>query len=124
MKLNILYTINKYKENSKGLCYITCRLTYLKKRKQFSTGIFINPLFWNSKKQQAEPLEPDVNYINTQLSLIRQNLNQAFLFLQVKGTPFTVLDIYKKHKGEASALYLYTLYVDGKRIDTKRMIVE
>ncbi len=24
----------------------------------------------------------------------------------------------------ASALYLYTLYVDGKRIDTKRMIVE
>jgi len=24
----------------------------------------------------------------------------------------------------ASAVYLYTLYVDGKRIDTKRMIVE
>ena len=100
MKLNILYTINKYKENSKGLCYITCRLTYLKKRKQFSTRIFINPLFWNSKKQQVEPLEPDVNYIKTQLSLIRQDLNQVFLFLQVKGTPFTVLDIYSQYKGE------------------------
>ena len=81
MKLNILYTINKYKENSKGLCYITCRLTYLKKRKQFSTRIFINPLFWNSKKQQVEPLEPDVNYINTQLSLIRQNLNLENYFI-------------------------------------------
>ena len=33
--------------------------------------------------------------------MIRQVLNQAFLFLQVKGTPFTVLDIYKKYKGEA-----------------------
>ena len=91
MKLNILYTINKHKVNSKGLCYITCRLTYLKSRKQFSAGIFINPSFWNGKQQQAEPPEPDVDYINTQLSLIRQHLNQAFLFLQVKGTPFTVL---------------------------------
>ncbi len=100
MKLNILYTINKYKVNSKGLCYITCRLTYLKSRKQFSTGLFINSTNWNSKKQQAEPPEPDVLYINTQLSLIRQNLNQAFLFLQVKGTPFTVLDIYLQYKGE------------------------
>ena len=100
MKLNILYTINKHKVNSKGLCYITCRLTYLKSRKQFSAGIFINPSFWNGKQQQAEPPEPDLNYINTQLSLIRQHLNQAFLFLQVKGTPFTVLDIYQQYKGE------------------------
>jgi len=100
MKLNILYTINKHKVNSKGLCYITCRLTYLKSRKQFSAGIFINPSFWNGKQQQAEPPEPDVDYINTQLSLIRQHLNQAFLFLQVKGTPFTVLEIYSQYKGE------------------------
>ena len=100
MKLNILYTINKHKVNSKGLCYITCRLTYLKSRKQFSAGIFINPSFWNVKQQLAEPPEPDVDYINTQLSLIRQHLNQAFLFLQVKGTPFTVLDIYQQYKGE------------------------
>mgnify|MGYP005827217971 CR=1 FL=1 len=47
-----------------------------------------------------EPPEPDNQYINTQLSLIRQNLNQAFLFLQVKGVPFTVLDIYNQYKGE------------------------
>ena len=60
----------------------------------------VNPDNWNSKKQLVEPLEPDEKYINTQLSLIRQNLNQAFLFLQVKGSSFTVLDIYKKYKGE------------------------
>ena len=123
-KQNIIFVISSSRTRKDSKASLMGRITYLKKRKQFTTGIFINPSFWNSKKQQAEPLEPDVNYINTQLSLIRQNLNQAFLFLQVKGTPFTVLDIYKKHKGEASALYLYTLYVDGKRIDTKRMIVE
>ena len=77
-----------------------CRMTYRKSRKSFSTGLFINPLFWNSKQQLAEPPEPDENYINTQLSLIRQNLNQAFLFLQVRGSPFTVVDIYNQYKGE------------------------
>jgi hypothetical protein len=79
---------------------LVCRITFKKKRKQFSTGLSINPSNWNSKQQLVEPPEPDIEYINTQLSLIRQNLNQAFLFLQVKGTPFTVLDIYNQYKGE------------------------
>ena len=48
--------INKSKVNSKGLCGITCRLTYLKQRKQFSTGQFINPTNWNSKQQFVKPL--------------------------------------------------------------------
>ena len=100
MKTTITYLLYKSKTNSKGLWPIRCRITYNKSRKSLSTGLMVNPLFWNSKKQQAEPPEPDENYINTQLSLIRQNLNQAFLFLQVKGTPFTVLDIYKQYKGE------------------------
>ena len=98
MRLNILYTINKFKVNNKGLCGLTCRLTYLKVRKQFSTGQFVTPDNWNSKRQLIKPPEPDSEYINTQLSLIRQNLNQAFLFLQVKGSSFTVLDIYKQYK--------------------------
>ena len=100
-KQNIIFVISSSRTRKDSKASLMGRITYLKKRKQFTTGIFINPSFWNSKKQQAEPLEPDVNYINTQLSLIRQDLNQVFLFLQVKGTPFTVLDIYKKYKGEA-----------------------
>ncbi len=57
MKLNILFTINNYKVNSKGLCAITGRLTYLKVRKQFSIGLFINPNNWNSKQQLVKPPE-------------------------------------------------------------------
>ena len=100
MKLNILYTINKSKVNSNGLSGITCRLTYLKCRKQFSSGKFINPTNWNSKKQLVEPPEPDAELINTQLSLIRTKLNQAFLFLQVNELNFDVQDIYQQYKGK------------------------
>ena len=100
MKLNILFILSKTKLNKKGKCPIKCRLTYNKKRHHFSSSLYTNPSFWNGKQQLAEPPEPDVDYINTQLSLIRQHLNQAFLFLQVKGAPFTVLDIYSQYKGE------------------------
>lgn len=100
MKINILYVVNKHKANSKGLCPISCRLTFKKERKTFSTSKLINPTNWNSKQQLVEPPEPDAELINTQLSLIRTKLNQAFLFLQVKGSDFTVVDIYKQYKGE------------------------
>ena len=99
-KLSIRYIIEKYRARKDSKSILICRLTYFNKRKQFSTGLSIYPANWNSKQQLVEPPEPDSEYINTQLSLIRQNLNQAFLFLQVKGTPFTVLDIYKEYKGE------------------------
>ena len=100
MKLNTLYIINKHKINKKGLCPITCRLTFSKFKKHFATGKFINPTNWNSKQQLVEPPEPDAELINTQLSLIKTKLSQAFLFLQVKGSDFTVDDIYKQYKGE------------------------
>ncbi|MBK5212564.1 MAG: site-specific integrase [Flavobacteriaceae bacterium] len=99
-KLTILFYISKRPKNKKEKSVLICRLTFMKSRKQFSTGLFINSCNWKSKQQRVEPPEPDSKYINTQLSLIRQQLNQAFLFLQVKGTPFTVLDIYKQYKGE------------------------
>jgi len=117
MKLNILFTINKSKINSKGLSALTCRLTYLKARKRFSTGISISPHLWNSKKQLIEPPEKDAELLNTQLSLIKTKLNQAFLFLQVKGSDFTVEDIYKQYKGETpkkefGVIEVYNLHSD------------
>jgi hypothetical protein len=74
----------------------------MKKRKEFSTGLFIAPPNWNSKQQYVIPPEPDTVYINSQLSLIRTKLNQAFLFLQVKGSDFNVQDIYIQYKGETN----------------------
>ncbi|RMZ51407.1 site-specific integrase [Flavobacteriaceae bacterium PRS1] len=81
---------------------LICRLTYVKERKQFATGLFINPNNWNSKQQLVKPPEPDSDYINNQLSLIKTKINRAFLMLQFQEISFTVIDIYSLYKGEKS----------------------
>ncbi len=53
MKLNILFILNKNKANAKGFYVLMCRMTYNKIRNSFSTGLFINPKYWNSKKQKG-----------------------------------------------------------------------
>lgn len=83
-----------------GKCPIRCRITYHKNRKIFSTGLFLNPDYWNSKKQKVYPSNEDNDFINTQISLIRQKLNQAFLVLQIKDEPFAVEDVYLQYKGK------------------------
>jgi hypothetical protein len=52
-KLSIRFVINKAKMNRRGVCPISCRLTFKNNRKAFSTGEFINPLEWNAKNQKA-----------------------------------------------------------------------
>ncbi|MCG2781913.1 MAG: site-specific integrase [Weeksellaceae bacterium] len=100
MKISILFLLRRSKTNNKGLCPIECRITFDKKRKPFSTGIFINPENWNPSKQKAFPPSTDHDQINTQLSLIKQEINQAFLMLQVQPEIFDVEDIYLKYNGE------------------------
>ena len=98
--MKILYMLYKSKCNKRGLCPIRCRITFNKVRKEFSAGLFIIPSHWNSKNQKILENSDNENYINTQLSLIRQKLHQAFLFLQVQEMDFDVNDIYKQYKGE------------------------
>ncbi|MEY8850016.1 tyrosine-type recombinase/integrase [Psychroserpens sp. XS_ASV72] len=102
MKINILFLLYKSKTNSKGNCPIRCRITYKRKRKEFSTGQFIYPENWLSKQQRIKPDEPDAELKENQLSLIKTKLSQAFLFLQVKGTDFTIDEIYSHFKGETN----------------------
>jgi len=100
MNAKILFLLYKYKINKKGLCPIKCRITFNKSRKEFSTGLFIIPDKWNSKQQQAEPPNKENNIINSHLSLIKNNLNQAFLLLQINKGIFDVDDVYLQYKGE------------------------
>ena len=86
--------------NKIGKCVIKCRITYYKQRKEFSTGLFIYPKYWNSKKQKVLEDVEHSEYTNTQLSLIINKMNQAFLLLQIQESTFTVEDIYTLFKGE------------------------
>lgn len=98
--IKILFLIDRAKSNKNGIAPIRCRITYLGKRKVFSTGQFLNPNNWIASKQKAHPPDSDNNQINTQLSLIKQDINQAFLFLQVQEKDFDIDDIYRQYKGE------------------------
>jgi len=99
-KLSILFVLQAVKTNKKGLCPLRCRLTYLKTRKEFSTGIFINPKHWNSGLQKASPPSQENTLLNNKLSLIHQQIDRAFLMLQILPNDFDVDDIYRKYKGE------------------------
>ena len=91
----ILFYLLKVKMNKKGMCPLRCRITYKKKRREFSTGLFIDPDNWKSKEQTANN-----KTLNTQLSLIKQEINQAFLYLKVNKDILDVEDIYLQYKGK------------------------
>lgn len=99
-KIVFRYILNTHRIRKDGKAPLFGRITYLGKRNQFSTGLFIEPKNWNSKQQQAHP--PDLHkYTNSQLSLISQKINEAFLFLQVNNEEFNINDIYNKYSGKS-----------------------
>jgi integrase len=103
MKIAIRLYIDKSKTNKKGKSVIKCRITYNINRKEFSTGLFINPEYWDRGCQTAKPPNDENTYINTQLSLIKSKINKAFLMLQIQEEKISVKDVYMTFKGKKSA---------------------
>lgn len=97
--MSVLFYLNKAKTNQKGVCPIYCRITYLKKRREFSTGQFVNPTAWNPKKQLVELHDQNAIIINAELSIISQKLKTVHLKLQLKGSNFNVADIMNIYSG-------------------------
>jgi integrase len=100
--IKILFLLTKNRLNREGKSVLKCKITYNLTRKEFSTGLFINPTNWISKQQLVKPPEPDSEIINSQLSLIKTKINKAFLMLQMKEINFTIEHIYSLYKGEKS----------------------
>ena len=101
LKLNIRFILISTRLNKSGLIPLRCRVTYKKQRKEISTGLFVNPDYWDSKKQKLLDSSEQEEYINMQLSLIKNKINKAFLMLQIQEEPFTVNDIYNIFKGKS-----------------------
>jgi len=98
--MTVLFYLNKAKTNQNGTCPIYCRITYLKERKQFSTGQFVNPKFWNSKKQVILNNDLLDDLVNAQLMLIKQKLQKTYLTLQLNQNIFSVEDISNSYFGK------------------------
>ena len=89
----IRFVIRKARQNEKGICPIYCRVTYLNKRNQFSTGEFVSPKDWNSKTQRVLGDTAKALYINAQLAVISNKLKMKFLELQLSNLEFGAFDL-------------------------------
>jgi hypothetical protein len=64
--VTILFVISDVKTNCKGLCPLYCRLTLNKGRKQFSTGLIVNPNYWKNKLQKVSIENTNHQLLNAQ----------------------------------------------------------
>lgn len=73
-QITILFVISTAKTNQKGLSPLYCRITLNKIRKQFSTGLFVNPKNWNNKIQKVTTADPQHKHLNKQIEQIQKKL--------------------------------------------------
>ena len=107
-KFTVLFIIKLVKRNKKGYCPLNCRITFNSKRKEFASGLKVNPDQWNSNLQKVEndPL------INSNLEIIRSKLQKVYISLELERDNFTVEDIAQKflNKPEQNKTYLVAYY--------------
>lgn len=99
-KITITFVIVKNRINKAGKCSLKCRMTYQQSRHEFATGLFVVPDDWINNQQQVATSNKESTYINTEISLIKNKINQAFLLLKIQNANFNVEDIYLSFKGE------------------------
>jgi len=99
-KITILFVISANKTNQKGLCPLNCRITLNKERKQFTTGLFVNPNYWENKLQKVSSQDADYKFINTQIQIIKIKINNIVLVAQLQDSKFTLDDIYNNYIGK------------------------
>lgn len=98
--LSILFVIKLNKKNKKGMCPLNVRITYLKKRREASSGIMVNPLYWSSKQQRNTSRTTSGEQINQQLEVQVAAIRKAYLKLQLGNVDFTVDHIWDTYLGK------------------------
>ncbi|WP_412987657.1 site-specific integrase [Pontimicrobium sp. IMCC45349] len=96
-KLYILFYPFKSRLNSKSLCPLKCRITIDKNRKEFSTGIFINPDEWDNENQE----HLNNVSINNEIEILTSELKSKHLRLKISTECVSVFDLYNEYKGKA-----------------------
>jgi integrase/recombinase XerD len=96
----ILFVIKLTKLNSKGLCPVNVRITYQGVRKENATGYFVDPKFWDAKRQLTTSKALDAISTNIQLELIKQKIKNAYLSILLETDDFGADDIYHKYLGK------------------------
>jgi integrase/recombinase XerD len=120
-KTTILFVISPTKINQKGLCPLNCRITLNKERKQFTTGLFVNPVFWDNKLQKVKT--QDYKFINAQIKQIKTKIDNIVLVIQLQGGDCTLDNIYNKYIGKEIKKKEYILsYYKQYLIKIKKLV--
>ena len=98
-KITILFVISANKTNQKGLCPLNCRITLNKQRKQFNTGLFVNPNYWENKLQKVNTQDHNYKFLNAQIEQIQIKINNITLVFQLQDVDCTLDNIYNKYIG-------------------------
>ncbi len=97
---NILFVQAKNRTNKKNQSPLYCRITLNGIRKQFSTGIQIENIYWNSKKQLVLKTHQTASLYNSLLDNIKSKINNAYGVLKLEDNVFTIEDILDKYLGK------------------------
>lgn len=113
----ILFVLVNNRINKKNQNPIYCRITLNGQRKQFSTGISTEHIYWNAKLQEVIKTNKSSSLCNSQLENIKSKLQNIFLFFQFQEQSFTAEDILVKYLGknlkkEESVLSYYLKYLE------------
>ncbi|MFD0778471.1 Arm DNA-binding domain-containing protein [Flavobacterium myungsuense] len=98
-KVSILFLIKGNRVNQRDLCPLLCRITIHKKKQQFSTGLFVNPHYWESKHQKVNTQDFNHKYINAQIERIQVKLYNIILVFQLQGIECSIDNILNEYKG-------------------------
>lgn len=122
-KLTILFVIGTNKTNKKGLCPLNCRITFNKDIKQFSTGLFINPIYWQSKFQTVNTKDANSDFQNSQIQKILKKIQNIVRAFQLKQETYTLEDIHQKFRGKEIKKRKHILfYYKGDLQSIKKLI--
>jgi hypothetical protein len=81
----VTFVLSKSRLNAAGKYSIRCRITYLKKRCEFATGLFVNPNYWDSKLQKVNLKDANQKFLNAQIQQIQNKINNISLVFQLEG---------------------------------------
>ncbi|SHJ66493.1 Site-specific recombinase XerD [Maribacter aquivivus] len=121
--LSILFVIKLNKKNKKGMCPLNVRITYLKKRKEASSGIMVNPLLWDSKQQSSASRATSGEQINQQLEVQVAAIRKAYLKLQLGNDDFTVENIWDMFLGKVEKKNEYVISYFEKFLVKKSKLI-
>src|SRR5690606_9640210 len=99
-KITILFVISTSKTNQKGLCPLNFRITFNKERKQFSTGLFVNPIYWQNKLQTVKAKDVNADFLNSQTQQILNKIQNIVRVFQLQQEAYTLEDVYCKFLGK------------------------